>query len=54
MALTLIQTEDEKYDRFRSQKLVIHFITTRSDKSPFNVVQAERPFKEDLHFTPSY
>lgn len=34
MALTLIQTEDEKYDRLeKQQKLVSHFITTGSDKN---------------------
>lgn len=49
MALTLIQTEDGKYDHLKNQKVVIHFITTRSHKIHF--VQAERPFKGDLRFS---
>lgn len=48
MALTLIQTEDEKYDRLKTQKVIIHFITTRSHKTHFYLVQSQRPFQGDL------
>lgn len=49
MALTLIQTQGKKYDRLKNQKVVIHFITTRSRKIHF--AQAERPFKGELSFS---
>lgn len=50
MALTLIPTEDKKYDRLKNQKLVIRFIPTRSDKIHFYFVEAQRGFKGDLLF----